>query len=221
MNTKIYLAMTIMALMLFSGCATQTIRPISQQVVIDSEESHSTILDVKLEKYNKLASDFPKEPRYQERLARIYWQQSDHGNALKALEKAQKIDPGNPRYNFIAAQIYEGIGSFTAAEQAYLAVIDASDEMNYSGPLLQLALLYMQMEKSDLAFQYFEKCLEVDPTFAEPHYWIARVHLLNRNREYAIQSFERYLRVGGAARQKEVLQTLQALQPDLRIHDIR
>lgn len=221
MNTKIYLAVTIMVLMLLTGCATQTIRPISQQVVIDSEESHSTILDVKLEKYIKLASDFPKEPRYQERLARIYWQQSDHDSALKALKKAQKIDPGNPRYNFIAAQIFEGIGSFTAAERAYLAVIEASDEKEFSGPLLQLALLYIQMEKRDLAFQYLEECLEVDPTFAEPYYWIGRIHMSNKKREQAIQSFERYLRVGGANRQKEVLQTLQALQPDLRIHDIR
>ncbi|MEE2857937.1 MAG: tetratricopeptide repeat protein [Planctomycetota bacterium] len=221
MNTKIYLAVTIMALMLLTGCATQTIRPISQQVVIDSEESHSTILDVKLEKYNKLASDFPNEPRYQERLARIYWQQSDHDSALKALKKAQKIDPGNPRYNFIAAQIFEGIGSYTAAEKAYLAVIEASDGKEFSGPLLQLALLYIQMEKRDLAFQYLEECLEVDPIFAEPHYWIGRIHMSNKKREQAIQSFERYLRVGGTNRQKEVLQTLQALQPDLRIHDIR
>jgi hypothetical protein len=44
---------------------------------------------------------------------------------------------------------------------------------------------------------------------------------MHKNRKAAIQSFERYLRVGGQQRYNEVLKTLQALQPDLRIHDIR
>ena len=59
------------------------------------------------------------------------------------------------------------------------------------------------------------------PQTIAPHYWIGRVQLLHKNRKAAIQSFERYLRVGGQQRYNEVMQTLQALQPDLRIHDIR
>jgi len=216
-----FLVAGVLSLLLVSGCATQTIRPISQQVVIEDDDSRSTIVDVKLDKYTKLVAEFPKEPKYQERLARLYWEKSDHTNALKALAKARKFDPDNPKYHYLAAKIYEGIGSYSAAEQSYLSVINSSGGENYSGPMLQLSILYMEMERSDKAFALLNRCLEVDPTFADPHYWLGRIHMQQRNRPKAIKSFERYLRVGGEARQKEVLQTLQALQPDLRIHDIR
>ena len=77
------------------------------------------------------------------------------------------------------------------------------------------------MERFDKAVTYLEKSLEVDPTFADPHYWVGRVRMIQNDRTKAIVSFERYLRVGGTSRQHEVLQTLQALQPDMRIHEIR
>lgn len=204
-----------------AGCVTQTIRPISEQVITDDEQGQATIVDVKIEKYQRLASEFPKNPRYQERLARFYWEKSDHTEALKSLARARKIDPGNPRYDYLAGQIYEGIGHYAAAEKSYLSMLAATEKEQYSGPLLQLALLYIQMEKFDKAITYFEKCLEVDPTFAEPHYWIGRVQMTRNQRAKAIVSLERYLRVGGVSRQNEVLQTLQALQPDMRIHEIR
>ncbi|MGE4618931.1 MAG: tetratricopeptide repeat protein [Planctomycetota bacterium] len=204
-----------------AGCVTQTVRPISEQVITDDEEGRSTIVDVKLEKYQRLAKEFPTNPRYQERLARLYWEKSDHVQALKSITRAKKIDPGNPRYDFLAGQVYEGIGHYTAAEKSYLSMLEDSDEDKYSGPLFQLALLYIQMERIDKAVTYLEKSLEIDPTFPEPHYWLGRILMMQRNRPDAILSFERYLRVGGTSRQQEVLQTLQALQPDMRIHKIR
>jgi len=223
MNQRIFGALiTLPLLFLVSGCTTQTIRPISQQVVIENEENRSSIIDVKLEKYTELAKDFPKEARYQEKLAKLYWEKTDHKNALKALARAKKLDSGNPRYSYLEAQILEGLGSYSAAEKAYLAVIDGTENgREYSGPLMQLGNLYMQMERSDKALVCFKDALEADPTFSEPHYWIGRVQLMHKNRKAAIQSFERYLRVGGQQRYNEVLKTLQALQPDLRIHDIR
>ena len=221
MESNLKAALMLIVLCCSAGCLTQTIRPISEQVITDDEKGHATIVDVKLEKYQRLASEFPKNPRYQERLARLYWEKSDHTQALKSLARAQKIDPENPRYDYFAGQIYEGIGHFAAAEKSYLAMLEATDEKQYSGPLLQLALLYIQMERNDKATTYLETCLEVDPTFAEPHYWLGRVQMTRNQRAEAITSFERYLRVGGSSRQNEVLQTLQALQPDMRIHEIR
>ncbi|MDE0959169.1 MAG: tetratricopeptide repeat protein [Planctomycetota bacterium] len=223
MNHRIFGAiLTLPILFLVSGCTTQTIRPISQQVIIEDEENRSTIIDVKLAKYTELAKDFPKEARYQEKLARLHWEKNDHKMSLKALARAKKLDPDNPRYNYLEAQVFEGIGSYSAAEKAYLAVIEAtSSGTEYSGPSMQLGLLYMQMERSDKAFTCFKNALEADPTFPEPHYWIGRVQMMHKDRKEAILSFERYIRIGGQQRYKEVMKTLQALQPDLRIHDIR
>ena len=211
----------LIALCFTAGCLTQTIKPISEAVITDDEQGRSTIIDVKLEKYHRLAAEYPDNPRYQERLARFYWEKSDHVQALKALERAEKIDPGNPRYDYLAGQIFEGIGHFTAAEKSYLEMLEATEEKQFSGPMLQLALLYIQMERIDKATTYLEKSLEVDPTFAEPYYWLGRIHITQNQRAEAIISFERYLRVGGSSRQTEVLKTLQALQPDMRIHEIR
>ncbi len=222
MNNSNTLLMALITLLLLAGCAsTETVVSSSQQIITDNEEGRSTIVDVKIQKYEKLARDFPKEPRYQERLARYYWEKSDHQNALAALDKARRIDNDNPRYDYLAAQIYKSLGSYTAAERAYITLIESTGENQYSGPLIELAQLYVDMDRLDLARKYLDICLEVDPTFGEPHYWIASIYLKQGRRELAIRSFERYLRIGGSARQEEVLQTLQALQPDLRIHDIR
>lgn len=216
------LLLSLIALLLLAGCAgTETVVSSSQQIITDNEEGRSTIVDVKIDKYEKLARDFPKEPRYQERLARFYWEKRDHQNALAALGKARKIDRDNPRYDYLAAQIYKSLGSYTSAEKSYLALIEATGEQQFSGPIFELAQLYVEMDRLDLARKYLDLCLEIDPTFGEPHYWIAGIYLKQGRRELAIKSFERYLRVGNSSRQEEVLQTLQALQPDLRIHDIR
>lgn len=214
--------LSLLALLLLAGCAgTETVVSSSQQIITDDEDGRSTIVDVKIDKYEKLARDFPKEPRYQERLARFYWEKRDHQSALGALEKARRIDRDNPRYDYLAAQIYKSLGSYSAAEKSYLALIAATGEQKFSGPIFELAQLYVDMDRLDLARKYLDLCLQIDPTFGEPHYWIAGIYLKQGRRELAIQSFERYLRVGNSSRQEEVLQTLQALQPDLRIHDIR
>ena len=216
------LLLAVIATLLLGGCAgTEKVVSSSQQIITDNEEGRSTIVDVKIEKYENLARDFPNEPRYQERLARYYWEKNDHQKALSAISKARKIDNDNPRYDYLAAQIYKSLGSYTAAERSYLALIEATGDQKFSGPLLELAQLYVDMDRLDLARKYLDLCLEVDPTFGEPHYWIGGIYLKQGRRELAIKSFERYLRVGNSSRQEEVLKTLQALQPDLRIHDIR
>ncbi|OUU20035.1 MAG: hypothetical protein CBC13_11120 [Planctomycetia bacterium TMED53] len=222
MNSSNTLMVALVAMLLLAGCAgSEKVISSSQQIITENEEGRSTIVDVKIDKYEKLARDFPKEPRYQERLARYYWEKRDHQSALAALKKARRIDPNNPRYDYLAAQIYKSLGSYTAAERSYLALIESTGDQKYSGPLIELAQLYVDMDRLDLARKYLDLCLEVDPTFGEPHYWIATIYLKQGRRDLAIRSYERYLRVGNSARQEEVLQTLQALQPDLRIHDIR
>ena len=213
----------LVTLVLMGGCSsTETVISSSQQIITDNDEgSRSTIVDVKIDKYEELARDFPKEPRYQERLARYYWEKKDHEKALGAVRNARRIDPDNPRYDYLAAQIYKGIGSYSAAEKSYLNLIEATGDQKFSGPLIELSQLYIEMDRLDLSKKYLDECLAIDPTFGEPHYWVASIYLKQGRRDLAIKSFERYLRIGNATRQEEVLQTLQALQPDLRINDIR
>ena len=190
------LLLSLVALLLLAGCAgTETVVSSSQQVITDNEEGRASIFDVKIDKYEKLARDFPKEPRYQERLARYYWEKSDHQSALAALAKARKIDSDNPRYDYLAAQIYKSLGSYTAAEKSYLALIAATGEQQFSGPLFELAQLYVEMDRLDLARKYLDLCLQIDPTFGEPHYWIAGIYLKQGRRELAIQSLDFYGRV--------------------------
>ena len=118
---------SVMFLTLLVGCVTTT-KPITQSDLEAVEVDGSSFIDTKIRKYTQLAREFPEEPKYQERLARLHWENRDHQNALKHVAKARKLDAGNAKYDFIEGRIYLGIGNFNRAEKAYRRMIDHTPE---------------------------------------------------------------------------------------------
>ena len=124
------LLLSLLALLLLAGCAgTETVISSSQQIITDDEDGRSTIVDVKIQKYETLARDFPKEPRYQERLARYYWEKRDHQSALGALAKARKIDSDNPRYDY---QSFSPLANRTDLNRQKYAILQTHWHQNWS-----------------------------------------------------------------------------------------
>lgn len=202
------------------GCVQGDVREVRSGLVRGDSDGRSTVIDLKVEKYESLMREFPDEPRYRERLARLYWMKKDHRNALRYLDQAAKLDPENPKYAYLKGTIYAGIKNYRLAEASFKEILDGKGA-KYTGPYIQLAEICLQEDRPDQAFEYLSKCAEVDPDFSTPHYYLGMIWFARSNQEKGIHHFEEYLRLGGGAFQPEVIQALRRLQPNLRIHHIR
>ena len=205
---------------LTAGCADTGVRELSKYEPIEpNSEGRDTVLDIKIENYEKLSREYPKEPLYKERLARLHWMKKDHKKALSYLEKARSLDPENPKYTYLQAKIYAGIGHYTLAEASYQELIQRTDG-RFTGPYVSLAELCLMQERDLEATRILEQCIELDPTFPTPHYYLGRIALNRRDKDAAIDHLEQYLRLGGGAYQEEVLTLLEGLHRKVRVHHI-
>jgi len=202
------------------GCVQNTVRSVKENLVESDEAGRSSVLSVKIQKYEDLAREYPKEPLYRERLARLHWMNKDHRRALDCIADARRIDPENPKYAYLEGTIYAAIGNYRLAEASFEEVLEATDG-DFTGPYLQLAELCLIQERTEDALEYLHQCAEIDPRFATPHYFIGRIHYERKDNEKAVEHFEQYLRLGGGIYQEEVLQSLASLEPRYRLHHIR
>ncbi len=219
-STLCFLGLTVLVATGIAGCLSQSKRQISERAVTDEASDATTLSDLKLEQYQDLASEFPEEPKYQERIARIFWYQDDYKNALVHLDKARALDPENPKYDWMQARIYYAIGSHQNAERCYRNLIDKTED-KYTGPDFELGCLYLFEGRNDLAEKQFQRCLEIDPAFPGAHYGLGQVALGRKDRDKAVQYFETYLKIGGTEHFEEVMRLLRGLQPELERTRIR
>ena len=215
---------TCVALILFglvgvTGCQTVT-KPLSGSDALDPDSAQpvnqTSVVETKIEKYKGLAKEFPQEPKYQERLARLYWAKREHRPALKHLSYARKLDPDNPKYDFIEGRIHLAISNYSAAETSYLRMVRNSPKEQSAGPWVELGWLYLAMENRLTDAEHaFRKAVEIDPKIADAYFYLAQVCLQRRDEKQAIENFELYLRHGGGSYQDLVLFELKRLQPKL------
>ncbi len=197
------------------GCVQTSTKPISVKEIADTEEGFHSAIDIKIVKYQELAREFPKVAKYQERLGRLYWAKEDHRNALVHLKKARKLDPRNPKYDYLEGKVYHSIGNFMLAEAAYKNMFKKVPEDKFSGLRKDFAQLYLDEGRYEEAKVQLERCLEIDSSFPLAHYLLGQLSLARGDQKKALEYFESYLRLGGVAHHDEVRQTLQRMQPEL------
>ncbi|MEM7166468.1 MAG: tetratricopeptide repeat protein [Planctomycetota bacterium] len=208
-------ALALLVVVSLVGCLQETVRPISSRTLLEEGRESTLLVDTKIAQYQELADEFPEEPKYRERLSQFYGRKGDYKQALRFIHEAQELDPDNPKYDYLEGRIFHGIGNYTSAEVCYREMIRKTPEGNYTGPYFELALLYLANEKPAAAKATFEKCLEIDPLFPQPHYHLAELALVRRDQKAAVQHLEEYLRLGGLSFHDEALQKLYRLQPEL------
>lgn len=207
----------LVTLGLLLGCSQTSVRPLTTRNLFDDADTKSTsIIDTKIAQYLDLAKEFPDEPKYQERLGRLYMEKEDFRNALKHMERAQKIDPENPKYPYLEGQVYLSIGNFRRAEGSYQRMIELTPEGNYTGPYFELATLYLLEDAPFKAEKALHKCLEIDQSFPLPHYHLAELALVRNDKRLAIHHYESYLRLNGTQHRDAVMRRLYDLQPAKR-----
>lgn len=204
----------ILVLAALTGCTETTTRIIHEEVINEQAGTNTSILTYRIEKNEALHEEFPNEPKYAERLARLYWQQDDHSTALEYLDTAREIDPDETKYDYLEAQIYNAIGSERSAEKAYKRIIARIGD-EYAGPDYELGWLYFNQGKHRLAERHWRRCLEVNEYFPGVYYSLGRLFDQRRQRDMAIRHYEEFLRLGGGNKSEWVVNRLHVLQPQL------
>ncbi|MFN0059105.1 MAG: tetratricopeptide repeat protein [Planctomycetota bacterium] len=210
------LVLTLM-LGLATGCVSGDSRLLAQKDIVNpSEQDRNSVLDVKIEKYEKLAAAYPKEPKHRERLAAFYWQREDYQRAIYNLDRARELDPKNSKYDHFEGRIHQDNGNYDLALACYQRVLNSMDKDMYSGPHYDIAWLYLELKRVPEAVAELERCLEIDPVDPTPHYLLGKIEFEQRgNKEAAIRHFETYLELKGTIYHEEVRNILINLQPDL------
>lgn len=103
-------------------------------------------------------------------------------------------------------------------------------EPNSSSLVFLAALDYLQMQDYQHAIEFFNKTIELKPTFAQPHYYLGVIYSQTSNNEAAVESFKKALDLDptnfsaafglGAAclRLKRVDEAALAFQAAIKIH---
>jgi len=200
------------------GCQSSTKLVRTDEIIARDDGDYKSIVEVKIEKYEKLVEEYPREPKHRERLAAFYWQAEDHRNALVQLAAARDLNPTDGKFDYMEGRIYQDIGNYSLARAAFNRVIAKMPSSGrFTGPFYDLAWISLELDQYDDAIQNLGKCLEIDPVDPSPHYYLGKIYMEQLNdREKAITSFEDYVRLGGRTHQDEVHQILLALQPELR-----
>ena len=100
----------------------------------------------------------------------------DKAGAIKAIEKAMRLDPGNADVHIHSGLIYQNVGDLSAG----LAATRRAQELDPISTSANQSLghaLYMSRQYED-AIAVFRHTLELDPHYPRPHYGIAMCQLM-------------------------------------------
>lgn len=114
----------------------------------------------------KLAAEYPMEPRYQIVLGDLHLEQKELDKALAHYQKAHEIDPSNPYYIVSMANYYEAKGDKAAAEtQIRNALINEKLDVDTKVNILSRYILKLQQSQqgTESANALFETLLEQHP----------------------------------------------------------
>lgn len=205
----------VILLVAATGCST-TRKSITKNDEPETQVEPTSVVDLKIEKYQRLVSDYPNEPKHRERLAAFLWQDGQHAEAIEQLEAALEIDRNNPKYCYMIGRVQQDQGNYRFAEENYLRAIELLPDGRFTGPHYDLAWLYLETDDAIKAERQFQRCLEIDPFDPLPHYYLGKIAFEEfRDRKRAIEHWERYMVMDGRRFHDEVHRYLVGLQPDL------
>ena len=114
-------------------------------------------------------------------LAAIAIVREDTAAAERHIEEALRIDPTLANAHYNRAQVYEKRGLAREAEAEYLKELEISPKHFKS--MYNLSRLYREVGDENKEYRYLKECLEADPDFPLPYFYLARISL-NRGERY-------------------------------------
>ncbi len=124
-------------------------------------------------------------------LAQMRFKMGEAKGAEEALASALKIDPGNPAYHHLMAQI---LAAQQRAEEAAVLARRAV-ELDPENPHCQahLGALLLNQNRPDEAGSALQRALQLAPDLADVHFQLSRLHLALNEHEDAVRTARRAL----------------------------
>ena len=129
--------------------------------------------DEALKQYQQLAAADPENPEALVHISEIQRHQGKYEAALASIQKALKVDTTSLEAGYNEGLLYDVLGKFGDAEQAYLSMLDQSSISHANGAytdeeknnrsifLERLAGVYLEENKTDQALATYQKMIDL------------------------------------------------------------
>lgn len=129
--------------------------------------------DDALKQYQQLAAADPENPEALVHISEIQRHQGKYQEALASIQKALKIDSTSLEAGYNEGLLYDVLGRFSDAEQAYLSMLEQSSVSHANGAytdeeknnrsifLERLAGVYLEENKTDQALATYQKMIDL------------------------------------------------------------
>ena len=141
----------------------------------DQQAPQTTGSEEQIERTRTELEENPEDPRLIRRLAGLYLQNGQTGEAVKVLEEGRRVAPDDPAIALVLGQAYdqqaqaitdegERQGIYTKAGDAYVAGAEAEESERRDAQAFLLAgQAYEQAGDKAKAIQYWNEYLEIEP----------------------------------------------------------
>ncbi len=141
----------------------------------DQQAQQTTSSEEQIERTRTELEENPEDPRLIRRLAGLYLQNGQTGEAVKVLEEGRKAAPGDPAIPLVLGQAYdqqaqaitdegERQDTYARAGGAYVAAAEAEESERRDAQAFLLAgQAYEQAGDKAKAIQYWNEYLEIEP----------------------------------------------------------
>jgi tetratricopeptide (TPR) repeat protein len=141
------------------------------------------LLNGKTKRHKQAIFDFSKAIEYKNYYkayagrATVYYELKDFPKARADAEKTIQLEENNIKANYVLANCYDDLNDLPKAVMYY----NKSILLNSENPLyyLRRAIVYGKMQQFNLCLQDLDRCLSINPNYAEAYYWkgVAKVNM--------------------------------------------
>jgi tetratricopeptide (TPR) repeat protein len=149
--------------------SAQAIEPESEDVVLNLARLYAESGDI--QKSAKVIEDVPESdrtPKMEFTLGAAYDQLKQTKDAISAYQRAEDMEPGDPRTIDALAQALFNSSQFDEALKQYQELAEADPENNQ--PLIRISEIQRRQGKYEDALATIEKAMKIDPTSLEAGY---------------------------------------------------
>jgi tetratricopeptide (TPR) repeat protein len=126
------------------------------------------------------------------KLAELYFYVKDYKKTFEYADQAQKINKLNAKVDFIKGMAYKDMGDTAKAVKCFQMTVEKDQE--YYHAYMQLGLLY-SVKHSQLAVDYYNNALNLNPKSTEALYSLALFYQENGEYNKAIEKYTTLLQV--------------------------
>lgn len=147
-----------------------------------------------IERFERILKRHPDHYRAHDNLALCHAAQQQDALAIQHFSKALAlVHKAHPEYDTVyanASNFFFERGEFEKAFQ--LGAEAAQRNPKYARNFFLTGKALVKLEKQELSIRWFKQAAELEPTYKEPHYWLATVYRKLGDTEQAARALEKF-----------------------------